>query len=59
MTKAAKSKALPCKSIYTIGHSTHSIEDFIDLLKAFSIETVIDIRSILDLGTARSLIKKI
>lgn len=33
-------------SIYTIGHSTHSLEDFIDLLKAFSIETVIDIRTI-------------
>lgn len=39
-------KTLPSRSIYTIGHSTHSVEDFIDLLKAFSIETVIDIRTI-------------
>lgn len=46
MIKAVKSKALLCRSIYTIGHSTHSLEDFIDLLKAFAIETVIDIRTI-------------
>ncbi|WP_313468342.1 DUF488 domain-containing protein [Carnobacterium sp.] len=30
---------------YTIGHSTHSSEEFSDLLKAYKIETLIDIRS--------------
>lgn len=30
--------------IYTIGHSTRSLEDFIDILKNFDIELVIDIR---------------
>jgi len=34
----------PC--IYTIGHSTRSIEDFIALLQAHEIETVIDIRTV-------------
>lgn len=32
--------------IFTIGYSTHSIEAFIDLLKAHDIEMVIDIRTI-------------
>lgn len=31
--------------IYTIGHSTHTIEDFIEMLKAFNIKTLVDIRS--------------
>jgi uncharacterized protein (DUF488 family) len=34
------------KEIYTIGHSTRTIKYFIDLLKAFKIELVIDVRSI-------------
>jgi uncharacterized protein (DUF488 family) len=34
------------KTIYTIGHSNRPIEDFMKLLKAHQIETVIDIRSI-------------
>ena len=34
------------KIIYTIGHSTRSIEDFIDLLRSFEIEMVIDVRTI-------------
>jgi uncharacterized protein (DUF488 family) len=46
MGKTLKSKSPPFKSIYTIGHSTRSIEDFIDLLKSFDVETVIDIRTI-------------
>lgn len=46
MIRAVKSKAPLCRSIYTIGHSTRSIEDFMDLLKAFDIETVIDVRTI-------------
>jgi len=30
--------------IYTLGHSTRSLEDFIDILKHFQIELVIDVR---------------
>lgn len=33
-------------TIYTIGHSTHPIEEFIRILEAFEIEQVIDVRSI-------------
>ena len=33
------------KTIYTIGHSTRSLEDFIALLRAFSIEMLADVRS--------------
>lgn len=32
--------------IYTIGHSSHSREYFIELLRSFHIQTVIDIRSV-------------
>ena len=31
--------------IYTIGHSTHSIEEFISLLKTYEIELLVDVRS--------------
>ena len=31
--------------IYTIGHSTHSQEEFIEILKTYDIELVVDIRS--------------
>lgn len=31
--------------IYTIGHSTHSQEDFIEILKSYDIEVLVDIRS--------------
>lgn len=34
------------KLIHTIGHSTRSIEDFIDLLKNYEIEMLIDVRTI-------------
>jgi len=30
---------------YTIGHSNHQIEEFIDLLKKYEIDTIIDVRS--------------
>ena len=30
--------------IYTIGHSTHSIEVFLSMLQSFDIKTVVDIR---------------
>ena len=33
------------RSIWTIGHSTLSIEDFIDKLKSFDIEVLVDVRS--------------
>ncbi|MFA5008484.1 MAG: DUF488 domain-containing protein [Candidatus Omnitrophota bacterium] len=32
--------------IFTIGHSTHSISDFIKILKSFCIEELVDIRTI-------------
>lgn len=32
-------------NIYTIGHSTHSREEFLDLLKAYEIETLVDVRA--------------
>lgn len=34
------------KKIFTIGHSTRSIQDFIDLLKTYEIETLVDVRTI-------------
>ena len=34
------------KIIYTVGHSTRSIDDFIDILKFYGIEEVVDIRTI-------------
>lgn len=39
----AKMKENP---VYTIGHSTHPVEEFIDLLKAHGIETLVDVRTI-------------
>ena len=33
------------KIIYTIGHSTHTLEDFLAMLKSFNIEILADIRS--------------
>lgn len=32
------------KTIWTIGHSTHSIRKFIDMLEAFNIQVLVDIR---------------
>jgi uncharacterized protein (DUF488 family) len=32
--------------IFTIGHSTRTIEDFVELLRAGGVETVVDIRSV-------------
>lgn len=32
--------------IYTIGHSTHPIDEFIEILKVFVIEKIIDVRTI-------------
>lgn len=33
-------------AIYTVGHSNHAIEVFLDLLKAYSINCLIDVRSV-------------
>lgn len=33
-------------AIYTVGHSTRTIEDFLSLMKAYKIETVVDVRTI-------------
>lgn len=37
--------AMQAKTIYTIGHSTRSIEDFIALLQSFEIELLVDVRN--------------
>ncbi|MEP7049515.1 MAG: DUF488 domain-containing protein [Pseudomonadota bacterium] len=37
---------LPSTTLFTIGHSTHSSAEFIDILGAFSVTHLIDIRSI-------------
>jgi uncharacterized protein (DUF488 family) len=34
------------RTLYTIGHSTHSVEEFIGLLKTHNIEHIADVRSI-------------
>jgi uncharacterized protein (DUF488 family) len=33
-------------TVFTIGHSTHPIAEFIEMLKAYDIETLVDIRTI-------------
>jgi uncharacterized protein (DUF488 family) len=33
-------------SLYTIGHSTHTIEAFVDLLHAYDIQLVVDVRTV-------------
>jgi uncharacterized protein (DUF488 family) len=36
-----------CKNtIYTIGHSTHCIEEFISMLQSFNIQVLVDVRSL-------------
>ena len=34
------------KTIYTIGHSNHSLEEFLTLLQDYEVECIIDVRSI-------------
>ncbi|HWG19799.1 MAG TPA: DUF488 domain-containing protein [Terracidiphilus sp.] len=34
------------KTLWTVGHSTHSIEEFLALLKAHAVEEIVDVRSI-------------
>ena len=33
-------------TIFTIGHSTHPIEEFVEMLRAHGIELVVDVRTI-------------
>jgi uncharacterized protein (DUF488 family) len=33
-------------TIYTIGHSTSTVDEFVEMLQAFHIEMVVDVRSI-------------
>ena len=33
-------------TIFTIGHSTHPVDNFIEMLKSFDIEALVDIRTI-------------
>ena len=42
----AKEHAKTGMTIFTIGHSTHPIEEFVDILKAHGIEFVADVRTI-------------
>jgi len=37
---------MKAKTIWTIGHSTHSLEDFVALLKSQKIQQLIDVRSL-------------
>ena len=48
MTSAAKPRTTkpPGLTVLTIGHSTHSLDEFISLLKAHSVERVVDVRSV-------------
>lgn len=39
-------ESMRTKFIFTIGHSTHSQQEFIDILKAFDVRRVVDIRSL-------------
>ena len=50
-------KSSLCK-IMTIGHSTHLLQEFIELLKKYSVETVVDVRTIPVLGMFLSLTLK-
>jgi len=44
--KAPAPKAWPDGSVFTVGHSTLSIDDFVALLATYGIETVVDIRTV-------------
>src|SRR5437868_4183944 len=35
-----------CIKIWTIGHSTQSIEEFLEILKSFEVQTLVDVRSL-------------
>lgn len=33
-------------TLYTIGHSTHAIDEFLAMLRAYSIEALVDVRTV-------------
>ena len=33
-------------TVYTVGHSTHSLDDFVELLRVYSIKRLVDVRTI-------------
>lgn len=45
MVITQKNEAMKTPTVYTIGHSTHTIEDFIKMLQSFEIKTLVDVRS--------------
>jgi len=46
LTDMAKEHAKTKVTIFTIGHSTHPIEEFVDILRAHGVEFVADVRTI-------------
>jgi uncharacterized protein (DUF488 family) len=38
--------AIPPIMIYTVGHSTRSLDEFVDLLRAYGIKRLVDVRII-------------
>jgi uncharacterized protein (DUF488 family) len=36
----------PALTVFTIGHSTHPIAEFVEILTAHGVETVVDIRTV-------------
>jgi uncharacterized protein (DUF488 family) len=46
MATTKSRRAVANKTLYTIGHSTHPIDEFIAMLKSFAIEKLIDVRTI-------------
>ena len=46
LPKSWPPKDWPAGAVFTVGHSTLSIEDFVALLRAYGIETLVDIRTV-------------
>jgi len=46
--------ATPSVVVFTVGHSTRSLDEFVLLLKAHGVQRVLDIRTIPRPGTTRS-----
>ncbi len=44
--EAAESARKPAQPIFTIGHSTRSLEQFIALLRAHDVTLVVDVRTV-------------
>lgn len=37
---------MPDPTIYTVGHSTRTLEQFVELIRSFGVDTVVDIRTV-------------